>query len=128
MVGANIAEVSVAQEPQVVVLEARRRGRRPRYHRGARLGPALVVRPEQCNLDQVGVSLEVLDELPALDEPGVRTRLRRPWAQLCRRCWRGTDVLATALDAGRAAAEAQRLLREAQAANRDAFIARTGVA
>jgi hypothetical protein len=99
MVGASIAEVSVADEqPQAVVLEARRRGRRPRYHRGARLGPALVVRPEQCNLDQVGVSLEELDELPALSAPGAKTRLVRPRTQLCRRCWRGTPELARALE------------------------------
>lgn len=76
--------------PQEVVLEVRRRGRRPRYHRGARLegGAQLTARPEQCNLDQVAWEVRELAELPE--------GIRRPWTQLCRRCWRGTEVLAAA--------------------------------
>lgn len=77
--------------PTAVVLEARRNGRRPRYHRGALIGSGTVARPEQCNLDQVGVEVRTLAALPA--------SLPRPWAQLCRRCWRGTPELADALDA-----------------------------
>jgi len=75
-------------EPQAVVLEVRREGRRPRYHRGARISAGTVARPEQCNLDDVALEVRTLDELPE--------GLKRPWTQLCRRCWRGTEVLAAA--------------------------------
>ena len=78
-----------------VVLEVQRIGRRPRYHRGARLDNGALVQPEQCNLDQVAAGITELDALPE--------GLRRPWTQLCRRCWRGTKVLAAA-DAMRQAA------------------------
>lgn len=75
---------------KVVVLEARRHGRRPRYHRGAQLDGVIgAARPEQCNLDQVGIEVRTLAALPE--------GLPRPWAQLCRRCWRGTQELAAAL-------------------------------
>lgn len=70
---------------QDVVLEARRRGRRPRYHRGAAITASTVARPEQCNLDQVGMEVRTLEALP--------TDLPRPWTQLCRRCWRGSVEL-----------------------------------
>lgn len=71
-----------------IVLEARRVGRRPRYHRGARQATtgARLDNP-QCNMDQVGVEVRVLDALP--DMP-------RPWSQLCRRCWAGSDTLVAA--------------------------------
>lgn len=78
-----------------VVIEVRRRGRRPRYHRGARVsGSGVYAAPEQCNTDQAGLERRVLEALP-LVEPG--SPMQRPWAQLCRRCWRGTPVLAAAL-------------------------------
>lgn len=91
---------------QEVVLEARRHGRRPRYHRGAvQAGTGGRLDPPQCNLDDVGVEVRRLDELPAL---------RRPWAQLCRRCWAGSDVLAAAL-ALRAALTAEQGARPLEA-------------
>lgn len=75
---------------QEVVLEARRHGRRPRYHRGAVMaGTGVRLDPPQCNLDDVGLEVRVLRELP--------TGLRRPWQQLCRRCWAGSTVLEAAL-------------------------------
>lgn len=75
---------------QEVVLEARRNGRRPRYHRGARQARTGVrLDPPQCNLDDVGLEVRQLEALPE--------GIRRPWAQLCRRCWAGSDVLAAAL-------------------------------
>lgn len=80
----------MAQYPQVVILEVRRKGRRPRYHRGARMASTGRATPEQCNLDQV--QLEVV-EVPALPE---YPAMRRPWTQLCRRCFRGEPVLAAA--------------------------------
>jgi hypothetical protein len=76
---------------QEIILEARRNGRRPRYHRGAlQRGTGVRLDPPQCNLDDVGLEvrqLEALPEYPAMP---------RPWAQLCRRCFRGTDVLGRA--------------------------------
>lgn len=82
------------QYDQEVVLEARRNGRRPRYHRGALLaGNGVRVDPPQCNLDDVGREVRVLDALPEA--------IRRPWAQLCRRCWAGSTVLEAALAARR---------------------------
>lgn len=72
----------------LVVLEARRKGRRPRYHLGEAQGVALG--PPQCNLGLVGVEVRQLDGLPV--------RIRRPWTQLCRRCWRGSPELAAALE------------------------------
>lgn len=71
-----------------VVLEVLRIGRRPRYHRAARLDNGELVQPERCNLDQVAARINELDALPE--------GLRRPWTQLCQRCWRGTEVLAAA--------------------------------
>lgn len=85
------------EHDQEVVLEARRNGRRPRYHRGAILGNGVRLDPPQCNLDDVGLEVRVLDALPE--------RIRRPWAQLCRRCWRGSGLIEAAL-AQRAAKEA----------------------
>lgn len=81
----------MAEVAPVVVLEVVRRGRRPRYHRGARLDGGLL-EPEQCNMDQVVVEVRQLEHLPE--------GLRRPWARLCRRCWRGTPELEAA-DAAR---------------------------
>lgn len=75
---------------QVIVLEVERQGRRPRYHRGARLANGQELRPEACNLDDTAGTVNVLSALP--------DGLRRPWSQLCHRCWRGTDVLAWALE------------------------------
>lgn len=72
---------------EAVVIEARRTGRRPRYHRGSRLESGAITVPEQCNTDQA-TQLVVLEALP--------TSLRRPWAQLCKRCWAGTEVLKAA--------------------------------
>jgi len=68
------------------IIEVTRRGRRPRYHRGATLAAGATAVPEACNTDQAADTraLTLLPELP------------RPWAQLCRRCWRGTAVLAQA--------------------------------
>ena len=74
---------------QEVVLEARRHGRRPRYHRGAILANGVRLDPPQCNIDDVGGEVRVLDGLPE--------GIRRPWTQLCRRCWRGSTVLEAAL-------------------------------
>lgn len=88
----NSEEERMAQAAQVVVLEARRNGRRPRYHRGAILPGGAAARPEQCNLDQVGVAVRELAD-------GEAVEMKRPWAQLCRRCWRGTPELAAALAA-----------------------------
>lgn len=70
-----------------VVLEVRRNGRRPRYHEGFRTSAGVLLKPEQCNTDQAGVEVRVLDVLPEYPE------MRRPWRQLCRRCFRGTSVL-----------------------------------
>ena len=67
-----------------VILEVRRAGRRPRYHRGARLENGPTARPEQCNLDQVALDVRELEKLPAI---------RRPRSQLCRRCFRGSALL-----------------------------------
>lgn len=72
-----------------IVLEARRHGRRPRYHRGARQsGTGIRLDPPQCNLDDVGLEVRVLPALPPA--------MPRPWTQLCRRCYAGTDVLLAA--------------------------------
>lgn len=68
-----------------VVIEAQRIGRSPRYHRGTRDSSGTQVN-EQCNTDQAGKGTKVLEELPAHIRP----------QQLCRRCWRGTEVLAAA--------------------------------
>lgn len=68
------------------IIEVTRRGRRPRYHRGATVSAGNTAVPEACNTDQAA-DTRVLTLLP--DIP-------RPWAQLCRRCWRGTSVLAAA--------------------------------
>lgn len=84
----------MADQAPVVVLEVVRRGRRPRYHRGARLDGGLLLEPEQCNMDQVVVEVRQLEHLPE--------GMRRPWARLCRRCWRGTTELEAA-DAARIA-------------------------
>lgn len=79
----------LAQEPvvlgEVVVLEVRRAGRRPRYHLGARLEdrPA-ELRPPQCNLSMVALDVRELDALPPL---------KRPRTQLCRRCFAGHPLL-----------------------------------
>jgi hypothetical protein len=87
------------ESDQEVVLEARRRGRRPRYHRGVVLvGSAVRLDAPQCNLDQVGIEVRRLEGLPE--------GIRRPWAQLCRRCWAGTAVY----DAALAARPLERLL------------------
>lgn len=76
-------------DAKVVVIEVPRRGRRPRYHRGALIGLGVTTSPEACNLDQVllRAGVRLLDRLPPL---------RRPLTQLCRRCWRGTPELETA--------------------------------
>lgn len=68
-----------------VVLEVRRHGRRPRYHRGARVDGNLT-KPEQCNTDQAGLGTRQLEGLPPTARPN----------QLCRRCWRNTLILAAA--------------------------------
>lgn len=70
-----------------VVIEITRHGRRPRYHVGAQVGRGVYAVPEACNTDQAGAKRQ-LDRLPAL---------RRPWTQLCRRCWRDTAELREAL-------------------------------
>lgn len=72
-----------------VVLEVSRSGRRPRYHRAARTDTGTLLEPEQCNLDQVALVITELDELPE--------GIKRPWSQLCRRCWRGLAVYDAAL-------------------------------
>lgn len=85
---------------RVVVLEVRRNGKRPRYHRGAVLSNGVRMGAEQCNVDQAGQGVKVLEELPAMP---------RPWTQLCRRCWAGSDVLvAAALDYARWREQRQR--------------------
>lgn len=72
--------------PLEVVIEARRKvGRRPRYHRGVLLDGEMLL-PERCNTDQAARGTVTLERLP----DGVRPH------QLCRRCWRGTQVLAAA--------------------------------
>jgi len=83
---------------QEVVLEVVRRGRRPRYHRGGRNSAGVLLKPEQCNTDDAGLETRVLDYLP------VYPAMRRPWRQLCRRCWRGSGLLEAA-DALHAALE-----------------------
>lgn len=67
------------------IIEVIRHGRRPRYHRGALVAGSTAV-PEACNTDGAADTkvLTLLPEMPC------------PWAQLCRRCWRGTTVLAQA--------------------------------
>jgi hypothetical protein len=80
--------VGVAQQQWII--EVGRNGRRPRYHRGAELDNGTRLDPPQCNVDDAGAEVRWLRELPR--------NLRRPWAQLCRRCWRGTRVLAAALE------------------------------
>lgn len=74
---------------QKLVLEVRRKGRRPRYHEGARTYAGVLVKPEQCNTDQADEVVE-LPSLPAYPA------MPQPWAQLCRRCFRGSAVLAAA--------------------------------
>lgn len=76
---------------QEVILEVAREGRRPRYHRGARLdgGEGQLVKPEQCNLDQVAATIRELDALDFETLP-------RPWTQLCRRCFAGSFLLLVA--------------------------------
>lgn len=77
----------VVSEDREIVFEVRRNGRRPRYHRGVEMANGVVATPEQCNIDQAGHGVRQLDELPAMP---------RPWTQLCRRCWGGSDVLMAA--------------------------------
>jgi hypothetical protein len=72
--------------PTRVLIEVRRKGRRPRYHLGARQGTTLLA-PEQCNTDDTAGELVELEELP--EYPA----MRRPWAQLCKRCFRGQPIL-----------------------------------
>lgn len=88
----------MSQNPSTVpvILEVRRKNRRPRYHQGYRVGEAAKATPEQCNLDQTDNEVRELEALP--EYPA----MRRPWSQLCRRCFGGTPVLAAA-DALRAA-------------------------
>jgi len=81
----------VGDNGREVVLEVRRHGRRPRYHRGYQLDNGLVVDPPQCNVDDAALERRVLDALPAT--------IRRPWAQLCLRCWEGRPELTAAWDA-----------------------------
>lgn len=97
-------ELAAVQPSRPVVLEARRKGRRPRYHAGTITEGGRLDNP-QCNLDDVGGEVRRLDELPE--------GLPRPWAQLCRRCYRGTDVLA-------AADELELVTRDARMARRAA--------
>jgi hypothetical protein len=80
------------QAPQArpVILEVRRKGRRPRYHQGYRVVEGGRATPEQCNLDQVELEVRELQALP--EYPA----MRRPWNQLCRRCFRGSLVLIAA--------------------------------
>lgn len=95
---------------QEIVLEVRREGRRPRYHRGARqAGTGVRLDPPQCNLDDVALDVRILDKLP---------QLARPDGQLCRRCWRGTKVLAYGLALGQARRDERAALLAQQAANR----------
>lgn len=77
----------MTQQVPSVVIEVQRDGRRPRYHRGAQVAPGVFAVPEACNSDQ-SHHRRTLDKVPAL---------RRPWAQLCRRCWQGTPELREAL-------------------------------
>ncbi len=81
------------------VIEAGREGRRPRYHRGAIMaGTGVRLDAPQCNIDD-STKVRYLDALPAVSTKAAPTRLVRPWQQLCRRCWAGSDVLvAAALD------------------------------
>lgn len=94
-----------------VILEVRRVGRRPRYHRGAvQAGTGERLDSPRCNLDDVRLEVRQLDALPE--------RIPHPWSQLCARCWAGTEVLSAALalgDAYRAAAPARRAARMARA-------------
>lgn len=86
---------------QEIVLEVERQGRRPRYHRGARqAGTGVRLDPPQCNLDDVAAKVNVLATLPALSTREAPTQLRRPWSQLCRRCWEGSDVWTAAVALG----------------------------
>jgi hypothetical protein len=71
---------------QEIIIEVRRVGRRPRYHRGAQLENGTRLDPPQCNIDDATREVRVLDALPEYPE------MRRPWAQLCRRCWAGSPV------------------------------------
>jgi len=87
--------MSTQQDAREVVLEVAREGRRPRYHRGARLEGGPLAKPEQCNLDQVVATITELDALPEVYKGGP---LQHPWSQLCRRCWAGTEVWAKALE------------------------------
>lgn len=84
-----------SKQAREVVLEVAREGRRPRYHRGARLEDGPATRPEQCNLDQVAATITELDALPEVYKGGP---MQRPWSQLCRRCWSGTPMWAAALE------------------------------
>lgn len=84
-----------SEQAREVVLEVAREGRRPRYHRGARLESGPLAKPEQCNLDQVAASITELAALPEIRKGGP---LQHPWSQLCRRCWSGTEVWARALE------------------------------
>lgn len=102
---------------QEIVLEVERQGRRPRYHRGARLaGSDVALRPEQCNLDDAKGQVNELDGLPDLSSPTAPTRLVLPWSQLCRRCWAGSDVYDAALALKATYRSLRQRLRDAQAA------------
>lgn len=92
-----------AKAGQAVVVEVQRHGRRPRYHRGSRIGRDVTLVSEQCNTDQAGQGRQVLAKLPALP---------RPWTQLCRRCWARTPELSQAL-----AYQADRAARAAAGGN-----------
>ncbi len=82
--GSHSEEVRpVTEQLKRVIVEVRRRGRRPRYHRAV-LDRGLLRTSEQCNTDQAGAGRHTLEALP----DGVRLN------QLCRRCWRGTPQLA----------------------------------
>lgn len=70
----------------------RRHGRRPRFHRGTIASNEVRRDAPQCNLDDVSLEVVRLDRLPTVGKHG----MVRPWSQLCRRCWRGTKVLAAA--------------------------------
>lgn len=95
-----------------VVIEVERAGRRPRYHLGARQGGGPVLKPEQCNTDQVAGEVRYLTALPEV-KPG--SRMQRPWSQLCRRCWGGTIVYRLALEAAVGARQLAAAKRAARA-------------
>lgn len=106
--GTRDEEVHVATSRDII-LEVRRIGRRPRYHRGYEQAGERLDRP-QCNIDQAGAGVERLQYLPE--------GLPRPWAQLCRRCWAGSKVLAYALALEPEARELARQKREERKAYR----------